>query len=129
MNEVFSKINVFYFFFLCQAFEGKVAELMKHKIANNAVEMFYNEVANALQRNAMLQEFCGPEFRHFKEPELRTVSELIAKHPQKEKDIVRHLQAYCSTLITKGCYNHSLVHTVIYNYLQVQFSYILTASV
>lgn len=102
-----------------QALEGKVADLMKHKIANNAVEMYYNEVAPARQRNAMLQEFCGPEFRHFKEPELRTVSELIAKHPQKERDIVRHLGAYCTTLITKGCYNHSLVHTVLYNYLQV----------
>ena len=49
----------------------QVAELMKHKIANGVVESFYNDVANAAQRNAMLQEFCGPEFRHFKEPAIR----------------------------------------------------------
>ena len=50
---------------------------MKHKIANGVVESFYNDVANAAQRNAMLQEFCGPEFRHFKEPSLRSVRQLI----------------------------------------------------
>ena len=49
----------------------QVAELMKHKVANAVVESFYNDVANAAQRNAMLQEFCGPEFRHFKEPSIR----------------------------------------------------------
>ena len=54
-----------------KTFDGKVAELMKHKIANGVVESFYNDVANAAQRNAMLQEFCGPEFRHFKEPSIR----------------------------------------------------------
>ena len=27
-----------------EAFKGKVAELMKHKVANNAVDMYYNEV-------------------------------------------------------------------------------------
>ena len=52
---------------------------MKHKIANGVVESFYNDVANAAQRNAMLQEFCGPEFRHFKEPSLRFNMEIILK--------------------------------------------------
>ena len=54
-----------------KTFDGKFAGLMKHKIANAVVESFYNDVANAAQRNAMLQEFCGPEFRHFKEPSIR----------------------------------------------------------
>jgi len=102
-----------------KTFDGKVAELMKHKIANAVVESFYNDVANAAQRNSMLQEFCGPEFRHFKETSLRTVAQLIEKFPEKKKDIVRHLGDNVSTLINKGCYNHSLVHTVIYNYIQV----------
>ena len=44
---------------------------------------------------------------------------LIEKFPEKERDIVRHLGDNVSVLINKGCYNHSLVHTVIYNYIQV----------
>lgn len=60
--------------------------------------------------------------RAFKENEIRTAKDLIAKHPEKEKDIVRHLGDNVNTLITKGCYNHSLVHTVIHNYFQVSFA-------
>ena len=103
-----------------KTFQGRVADLTKHKVANNIVESLYNEYANAKQRNHMLQEFCGPEFRAFKEDDLRTVAQLIERHPVKEKDIVRHLGNNVNTLIHKGCYNHSLVHTVIYNYLQVR---------
>ena len=33
---------------------------------------------------------------------------------------MRHLGDNVSVLINKGCYNHSLVHTVIYNYIQVR---------
>ena len=49
----------------------------------------------------------------------RTVAQLIEKFPEKERDIMRHLGDNVSVLINKGCYNHSLVHTVIYNYIQV----------
>ncbi len=104
---------------LFKAFEGRVADLMRHKAANTVVENFYNDVANAKQRNAMLQEFCGPEFRHFKEPELRTVKQLVEKFPEKAKSIVYHLGENVGILVTKGCYNHSFVHTVIYNYMEV----------
>ena len=45
---------------------------------------------------------------------------LIEKFPEKERDIVRHLGDNVSVLINKGCYNHSLVHTVIFNYIQVR---------
>lgn len=102
-----------------QSWTGKIPELMKHKIANAVVECFYNDYANATQRNAMLQEFCGPEFKAFKENDIRNVTDLIAKHPDKRKDICFHLFNNTTTLINKGCYNHSLVHTVIYNCLKV----------
>jgi pumilio family protein 6 len=67
----------------------------------------------------VLQEFLGPEFRLFKEPEVRTVAELIAKHPEKKDDIVKSLGANVDVLVQKGTFNHSLVHTVIHNYLAV----------
>ena len=97
--------------------EGRVAELAKHKIANNLVEICYNEYCNAAQRNRFLQEFFGPEFRHFKEEDSRTVVQLMLKHPEKRRDILKHLATHVNPLITKGCYNISLVHTVLYNYM------------
>jgi len=101
------------------AFEGRWADLTKHKVANNVVEAVYNEYATAVQRRRMVQEFYGPEFRHFKEDELRTAAEVIAKYPEKERDLIKNLGVNVETLIKKGCYNHSMVHTVIYHYLQV----------
>merc|ERR1740129_1968469 len=99
--------------------DGRTAKLMKHKIAGVVVELAYNDYANAEQRNCMLQEFLGPEYRLFKEPEVRTVEELLAKHPEKKEEMVKNLKANVDILIQKGCFNHSLVHTVIHNYLSV----------
>merc|ERR1712110_1155791 len=100
-----------------KAMEGKVAKMMKHKIAGVIVELAYNDYANAEQQNVMLQEFLGPEYRMFKEPELKTVEEIIKKNPEKKDELIKNLWADVDTLITKGCFNHSLVHTVIHNYL------------
>ncbi len=111
---------------ILKAFEGRVANLTKHKVANNIVEALYNEYANGAQRSRILQEFCGPEFTAFKEEGVRTVAELIERHPVKKKDIVRHLGDNVSTLVQKGCYNHSVVHTVIYNYMQVMLVRIIS---
>ena len=98
---------------------GKVAKLMKHKTAGVVVELVFNDYADAATRNSMLQEFVGPEFRLFKEAEVRTVPELVAKHPEKKEEIVKNLGANVEVLIQKGTFNHSLVHCVIHNYLAV----------
>jgi len=102
-----------------KAMQGRTAKLMKHKTAGVVVELAYNDYANAAQRNSMLQEFLGPEYSLFKEPDVRTVQELLAKHPEKKSEMVKNLKANVDTLILKGCYNHSLVHNVIHNYLSV----------
>merc|ERR1711962_383604 len=102
-----------------KALMGKVAKLMKHKTAATVVELAYNDYADAATRNSMLQEFLGPEFRLFKEPTVRTVGERIAKHPEKKEEIIKNMGANVEVLIQKGTFNHSLVHTVIHNYLAV----------
>jgi len=102
-----------------KAMQGNTSRLMKHKTAGVVVELAYNDYADASQRNSMLQEFLGPEYRLFKEPDVRSVEELIAKHPEKKVEMVKNLKANVETLIQKGCYNHSLVHAVIHNYLAV----------
>jgi len=104
---------------IMKSMNGVVARMMKHKIAGTVVELAYNDYANAEQRNCMLQEFLGPEYRMFKEPGLKTVEEILAKNPEKKDELVKNLGANVEVLIQKGCYNHSLVHTVIYNYLTV----------
>jgi len=98
--------------------EGKIAKLMKNKIAATVVETIYTDIANGPQRVCLLQEFLDNQFRIYKEPELRTVKEIIAKYPDRKKDCLRYLHDNVEVLIRKGCYNHSLVHNVLYNYFQ-----------
>ena len=49
-----------------------------------------------------LQEFLGPEFRLLKQEDIRTVTELVAKHPEKEKGITLALGDHVANLIVKG---------------------------
>ena len=108
-----------------KTFEGKVAELTRHKIANVVVSLAYNDVAKTNQQNRYLQEFFGPEFRICKEEELKSAVEIVQKYPKKEGAIRRALAENCGILISKGCYNQSIVHTVLYNYMQL-LNYIIS---
>ena len=102
-----------------KSFEGRVAELTRHKTANVVIEIAFNEVAKAPQRNRYLQEFFGPEFRMCKEEDVKSAVDIVKKYPQKEGGIRRALAENCNILITKGCYNQSIVHSVFYNYMQL----------
>ena len=66
-NIDFKKTHFIIFKSIFQVLEGRVSELTKHKIANSLVETCYNDYCNAAQRNRFIQEFYGPEFKHFKE--------------------------------------------------------------
>ncbi|TRY76694.1 hypothetical protein TCAL_02671 [Tigriopus californicus] len=102
-----------------QMFESHVAELAKHKFANQTLELYYNDFASTPERQGVLQEFCGPEFRKLKDPGVATVQALLTKHPEKAKFVKQHLHEVVNVLIAKGCYNLGLVHRVIYEYLTV----------
>jgi hypothetical protein len=45
------------------------------------------------------------------------VLDVLKAHPEKLKSIIINLQENSNILITKGCYNISLVHSVLYNYM------------
>ena len=102
-----------------KTFEGKIAELTRHKIANVVVTMAYNDVAKTNQQIRYLQEFFGPEYRVCKEEDLKSAVDIAKKYPKKEGTVRRALAEHCNILISKGCYNQSIVHSVLYNYMQL----------
>jgi hypothetical protein len=59
----------------------------------------------------------GLEFSHFKDDTAKNVIDIVNKHPEKVQSILRSLQENSNILVTKGCYNMSFVHTVLYNYM------------
>ena len=48
----------------------------------------------------------GPEYRLFKEPEVRKVKEILEKHPEKKHFLLKHMAENVEVLITKGTFNH-----------------------
>ena len=66
-----------------KSFEGRVAELTKHKTANVVVTLAYNDIAKASQQNRYLQEFFGPEYRICKEEDLKSSIDIVKKYPKK----------------------------------------------
>eukprot|EP00095_Tigriopus_kingsejongensis_P001645 maker-scaffold801_size95070-snap-gene-0.16 protein:Tk01645 transcript:maker-scaffold801_size95070-snap-gene-0.16-mRNA-1 annotation:"hypothetical protein DAPPUDRAFT_43721" len=104
---------------IAAAFQGHVAELVRHKIANQTVELYYQDFASTRERNALVQEFCGPEFRQLKDAEVTSVKALLAKYPEKSKFVLKYLSECVQVLLAKGCVNLSLVHRVFFEYLSV----------
>lgn len=102
-----------------KSFEGRVAELTKHKTANVVVTLAYNDIAKASQQNRYLQEFFGPEYRICKEEDLKSSIDIVKKYPKKEGGIRKALAENCSILISKGCYNQNIVHSVFNDYMQL----------
>ena len=62
-------------------------------------------------------KFFSTEFQHFKDDAAKNVLDVLKAHPEKLKSIIINLQENSNILITKGCYNISLVHSVLYNYM------------
>ena len=57
------------------------------------------------------------EFHHFKDDEARNALDILKKNPEKTKSVMINLHDNSNILVTKGCYNISLAHTVLYNYM------------
>jgi hypothetical protein len=57
------------------------------------------------------------EFQKFKDDNAKNVLDILKLHPEKQKSVLINLLENSNILITKGCYNISLVHTVLYNYM------------
>jgi len=110
---------------ILKAFEGKIAELTKHKIANGVVDVAYNDVAKKNHQTRFLLEFFGPEFRVCKEEDLKSAVEIVKKYPIKEVAVRRALAENCNILINNGCYNKIIVHSVLYHYMQL-LNYIIS---
>lgn len=99
------------------AFDGKIVRLTKHKIASKVIELAYGEFATAPQRAAMMQEFFGPAFKYFKEENVKSLSDVLAKFPSKKEEIMKDLQHGLQSILQKGIFNNSLILCLLKEYM------------
>jgi len=103
---------------LIEKFYGHVRKLIKHKIAAPIIAVAYVDFASSAQRQALLQEFYGPDFALFKKSgSQKSLAELLESHPQKKDSIIRHLKDALVPLLEKGICGHHIVHRALLDYL------------
>jgi len=98
-------------------FSGKIVSLTKHNIATHVIELAYGEFSTAQQRSEMLQEFFGPMFALFKEEDVKSLEDVLKKHPDKKEAILAALQKGLQAMLHKGVLNNTLILSLMREYL------------
>ncbi|KAA0198417.1 hypothetical protein HAZT_HAZT001906 [Hyalella azteca] len=112
------------------AMEGQVVRLSKHTYASNVIQLAYSDFATSDQRSKMMQEFFGPRFRYFKEEGVKTLGDILEKHPSKKKEVMEDLKKGLQMIMHKGIFNSTLILGLLREYMvhcddQVDFNLVI----
>eukprot|EP01132_Coremiostelium_polycephalum_P009286 gene9286-11382_t len=104
---------------IIKSFYGKFVNLITHKESSQVVEYMYSEVADRVQKTAIIEEFYGPEYRLFKSDKPRTLEQLLEAHPNKKESIITFLSKQLTKLLSsKG---DRVVQLTIIQHLLIDF--------
>ena len=104
---------------IIQCFYGKVRKLVRHAIAAKVLDVAYGDYASAAERQALIEEFYGPQYALFKTPERRTIQQIIEAHPDREESIRRHMYEALVPLLEKGKCTQNIVHRILLDFLLI----------
>ncbi|KNC79438.1 hypothetical protein SARC_08169 [Sphaeroforma arctica JP610] len=104
---------------IIKAMYGNVRKLVKHPDGSDVLEHAFLEKANAAQRNALIQEFYSPEYALFKDTEIKSLAELIAKHSDKKEPVTKSMLDLILSCVNKGVVQPNIVHRAIKEYFEV----------
>lgn len=100
-------------------FYGNVRRLINHAEASWILDDVYRQVASKEQKAILLREWYGPEFAIFKSDKSEltgTLSEILAKNPEKRKPIMSYLQGLINQLIQKKLTGFTMLHDAMLQY-------------
>lgn len=100
-------------------FYGNVRRLINHAEASWILDDIYRQVASKEQKAILLREWYGPEFAIFKSDKsdlTGTLSEILAKNPEKRKPIMSYLQGLINQLIQKKLTGFTMLHDAMLQY-------------
>ncbi|QDS74334.1 hypothetical protein FKW77_004477 [Venturia effusa] len=100
-------------------FYGNVRRLINHAEASWILDDVYRQVASKEQKAILLREWYGPEFAIFKSDKSEltgTLSEILAKNPEKRKPIMSYLHGLINQLIQKKLTGFTMLHDAMLQY-------------
>jgi len=98
---------------LMSAFEGQVSKLSIHSVGAHVLEYLFLKALSPRQSRWLFQEFFGPEFRHFKQPEEAcTLKHVLEAEPEKKADILTNLERIVTKHAEKGLLSMSFVQDI-----------------
>lgn len=96
---------------IISSFYGHVPNLLNHSCAASVLEIIYNEHANVQQRNQLVQEYFGSEFKFFKDQDTGYLKDVLANLDNEKKDkIMNHFKEQLNKLSSKVATNFSITH-------------------
>ena len=102
---------------IISAMDGQIVRLTKHSIASQVVESAFSEFGTSMQRGTMLQEFFGPRFKYFKEDGIKSLTDVLERHPDKKESILKQLQSGLQPVMHKGIFNNALILSLLREYM------------
>ncbi|KAE8690446.1 hypothetical protein F3Y22_tig00110895pilonHSYRG00451 [Hibiscus syriacus] len=100
---------------------GHVASLLRHMVGSVVVEHAY-QLGNASQKQELLMELYSTELHLFKG--LASIKEsrlidVISKLGLQKSSVLRHMSSVIQPIIEKGIVDHSIIHRVLVEYLNI----------
>ncbi len=77
---------------IIRSFAGNVVKLMKNPISAPIVDTAYTEYASAKAKCQMLQEFCAPDFKMYKDTSALNLDEFFQTRPERLPEILKNLK-------------------------------------
>jgi len=96
---------------IINSFYGHVPNLLNHACASSVLESIFNDHANLKQRNELVQEYFGSEFKFFKDQETGYLKDVLEKMDDEKKEkIMSHFKEQLNKLSSKVATNYAMTH-------------------
>ncbi|UIZ26748.1 hypothetical protein KXD40_002054 [Peronospora effusa] len=95
---------------------GHVVQVGTHNIAANVLE-YAQEYLQPSQLTSLKLEFYGREFAHFRAESKRNLADIIAAHPEKKADVLKHLSSILNRMVDKQLLGLAFVQSLLWEYM------------
>ncbi|EEY65784.1 uncharacterized protein PITG_03308 [Phytophthora infestans T30-4] len=95
---------------------GHVVQIGTHNIAANVIE-YAQEYLKPSQLTALKLEFYGREFAYFQSESKRNLADIIAAHPDKKADVLKHLTTILNRMVDKQLLGLAFVQSLLWEYM------------
>lgn len=101
---------------IVKCFTGHVVQVGTHNIAANVLE-FAQEYLRPSQLTALKLEFYGREFAYFQSQSKRNLADIIAAHPEKKEEVLKHVSTILNRMVDKQLLGLAFVQSLLWEYM------------